>query len=81
MKSIKHTLTERWYAWENARQAAMEDQEVNLYANANRGESAYQPKEPELDSLPAGDAQTSSEVSSTYTPPPPMATGRGEARV
>ena len=81
MKSIKHVLTERWYAWENARQTAMEDQEVNLYANADKGESAYQPKEPELDSLPEGDPQISGEGISTYTPPPPIATGRSEARV
>lgn len=31
MNAIKHTLTERWYTWENARVAAMEDGEVDLY--------------------------------------------------
>ena len=79
MKAIRHSLTERWYAWENARQAAMEDQEVNLYANADKGQSAYQPREPELDSLPASDAETSGKI--PHIPPPPVATGRGEARV
>jgi len=43
MKAIKHTLTERWYAWENARVAAMDDEEVNLYADLDKGESAYLP--------------------------------------
>jgi len=41
MKSIKHVLTERWYAWENARVAAMEDDEVDLYADPAKGEKAY----------------------------------------
>lgn len=44
MKAIKHTLTERWYAWENARVAAMEDEEVNLYADLEKGEPAYIPR-------------------------------------
>jgi large subunit ribosomal protein L47 len=44
MKAIKHTLTERWYAWENARSAAMEDEEVDLYADPEKGEKAYLPK-------------------------------------
>ena len=30
MKAIKHTLTERWYAWEAARKLAKDDGEVNL---------------------------------------------------
>lgn len=30
MRAIKHTLTERWYAWENARQEAVNDPEVDL---------------------------------------------------
>lgn len=44
MNNIKHTLTERWYAWENARVVAMEDEEVDLYANPEKGEDAYLPK-------------------------------------
>lgn len=40
-KAIKHTLTERWYQFENAREVAMRDPEINLYANTAEGESAY----------------------------------------
>ncbi|KAK7541992.1 mitochondrial 54S ribosomal protein uL29m [Phyllosticta citribraziliensis] len=40
MKAIRHTLIERWYAWENARQAALDDPEVNL---SGHGE-AYNPQ-------------------------------------
>ena len=43
MKAIKHTLTERWYAWDNARYAAMEDEEVNLYAAGTDEDPAYIP--------------------------------------
>ncbi|KAL1626298.1 54S ribosomal protein L4 mitochondrial [Neofusicoccum ribis] len=32
-RAIKHTLTERWYAWENARQEAVADPEVDLSGN------------------------------------------------
>lgn len=39
MKAIKHTLTERWYAFENARNAAMEDPSVNLYADLHSGQT------------------------------------------
>jgi len=42
-KAIRHVLTERWYAWDNARWAAMEDPEVNLSANPELGEKAYTP--------------------------------------
>lgn len=45
MNSIKHALTERWYAWENARVSAMEDEEVDLYADPDKGEQAYLPKQ------------------------------------
>jgi large subunit ribosomal protein L47 len=44
-KNIKICLTERWYSWEEARVAAMEDEEVDLYANTDKGQSAYLPKE------------------------------------
>ena len=43
-KNIKFVLTERFYAWENARVAAMDDPEVNLYADPDKGEPAYLPK-------------------------------------
>jgi hypothetical protein len=45
MKNIKICLTERWYSWEEARVAAMEDEEVDLYADPDKGQSAYLPKE------------------------------------
>lgn len=44
-KNIKICLTERWYSWEDARVAAMEDGEVNLYAQQDKGEPAYTPME------------------------------------
>lgn len=44
MRAIRKTLTERWYAWENARTAAMEDEEINMYADIDKGERAYLPK-------------------------------------
>lgn len=39
---IKHTLTERWYAWEEAWKVAENDPEVNL--NAEPDTTAYTPK-------------------------------------
>jgi large subunit ribosomal protein L47 len=30
MKAIRHSLTERWYSWEEARKLAREDPEVDL---------------------------------------------------
>lgn len=30
MRSIKHTLTERWYLWEDARKLAENDPEIDL---------------------------------------------------
>lgn len=44
-KAIKLCLTERWYSWEEARIAAMEDEEVDLYADTEKGQPAYIPKE------------------------------------
>lgn len=44
MKAIKGVLTTRWYAWESARVAAMEDEEVDLYADPEKGQPAYLPK-------------------------------------
>lgn len=41
MKRIKFVLTERWYAWEEARWDAMADPSVDMYAED--GQSAYDP--------------------------------------
>lgn len=46
-RGIKHVLTERWYAWEDARKIAARDPEVNLAPE--EGESAYNPREYEQD--------------------------------
>ena len=81
MASIRHTLTERWYAWENARQVAMEDEEVNLYADSDRGEQAYLPKEPELDHFGTGNPHAESRVDASYPPPLPYTTEGTQPRV
>lgn len=39
MQRIRFVLTERWYAWEDARWAAMEDPSIDMYAED--GENAY----------------------------------------
>ena len=39
MKAIKHTLTERWYLWEDARTLAQSDPEVDLSGDG----AAYKP--------------------------------------
>lgn len=44
MKSIKFVLTERFYTWENAREAAMQDEEIDMYADIDNGGVAYLPK-------------------------------------
>ncbi|EME79503.1 uncharacterized protein MYCFIDRAFT_34427 [Pseudocercospora fijiensis CIRAD86] len=49
MKNIKYVLTERWYSWENARVAAMQDPEINMYADLDAGEPAYLPREDSLE--------------------------------
>jgi len=41
-RAIKHVLTERWYAWEDARLLAERDSSVDLYAA--EGEPAYTPE-------------------------------------
>lgn len=41
-RAIKHTLTERYYAWEDARRVAINDPEVNLMATEDS--PAYTPK-------------------------------------
>ena len=45
-RSIKHALTERWYAWEAAWKVAEKDPEVDL--NAKPDTSAYKPIEDEV---------------------------------
>lgn len=49
MKAIKHTLTERWYAWDNARVEAMNDDEINMYADLDNGEPAFLPRNDEYE--------------------------------
>ncbi|KAI1744143.1 mitochondrial 39-S ribosomal protein L47 (MRP-L47)-domain-containing protein [Xylaria scruposa] len=41
MRSIKHTLTERWYLWEDARKLAQKDPEIDL----NNVQSPFTPKD------------------------------------
>ncbi|KAI0548786.1 mitochondrial 39-S ribosomal protein L47 (MRP-L47)-domain-containing protein [Xylaria curta] len=41
MRSIKHTLTERWYLWEDARKLAQTDPEIDL----NNVQSPFTPKD------------------------------------
>lgn len=43
MRGIKHVLTERYYAWQNARALAVDDEEVDFYANTQNGETFYKP--------------------------------------
>lgn len=49
MKAIKHTLTERWYTWDNARSEAMLDEEINMYADLDNGEVAYLRKDDDFE--------------------------------
>ncbi|KAI5366467.1 putative ribosomal protein L47 [Septoria linicola] len=76
MKRIKFVLTERWYTWENARQDAMQDAEINMYADLDAGEAAY---------LPAGhtdnSAQSGALAGASQTDlPPPSELPRADAR-
>jgi len=41
MRSIKHALTERWYAWEDARKLAESDPEIDL----DNVQSPFTPKD------------------------------------
>lgn len=77
MAAIRHTLTERWYSWENARQAAMEDEEVDLYADSEKGGQAYLPREVEVGEVVESEAPTGDP---NYFPPP-ASPGRTEVRV
>ena len=82
MRSIRQALTERWYTWENARVAAMEDEEINLYADPEKGEQAYRPggdqRQDEGD-LVVTDQSQSDELS--MPPPPDHSRAGGEARI
>lgn len=42
-RAIKHVLTERWYAWEDARKIAATDPEIDLEPEG--GKAAYNPRE------------------------------------
>ncbi|EMC93313.1 hypothetical protein BAUCODRAFT_37001 [Baudoinia panamericana UAMH 10762] len=79
MRNIKVVLTERWYAWENARQAAMEDPEVDLSADPGKGEQAYLPGKGEglLDNSSANEGITEP---GQGLPPPVNALPMSEAR-
>lgn len=44
MRAIKHVLTERYYAWEDAYKLAQSDPEINL-ANAGTGQPIFTPRE------------------------------------
>lgn len=93
MKRVKFVLTERWYTWENARNEAMSDEEINMYADLDAGETAYLPKDqvsaPVVNSIckSANVEQTESsaypdafDVQSQSSIPPPAESSRPEAR-
>ncbi|KAK5167126.1 54S ribosomal protein L4 mitochondrial [Saxophila tyrrhenica] len=74
MRSIKFVLTERWYAWENARNVAMQDDEVNLYANPDEGERAYLPagsEQPEMQMRARRTEEQAEDAASSEEMPPP----------
>lgn len=51
MRNIKHALTERWYAWEDAVELAKTDPEVDMSGQGNAYtpiEYLEQPDEPDL---------------------------------
>ena len=70
--------------WEDARQAAMEDEEVNLSAVSEKGEKAYMSKSREAElAAPEGD---STQGTGTYNPegilpPPESSRPANEARL
>ncbi|KAI0861877.1 MRP-L47-domain-containing protein [Xylaria cubensis] len=51
MRSIKHTLTERWYLWEDARKLAQTDPEIDL----NNVQSPFTPKDYLEEKIPLDD--------------------------
>ena len=48
-RAIKHALTERWYAWEDARKLARDDPEINV----RRRRRLYTPQVMEVDTTSA----------------------------
>ncbi|KXS99598.1 hypothetical protein AC578_2228 [Pseudocercospora eumusae] len=72
MKNIKYVLTERWYSWENARVAAMQDPEINMYADLDAGEAAYLPSKDSFEPEPqaSADAEAQPEMSPPEPPKP-----------
>ncbi|KAK3672074.1 54S ribosomal protein L4 mitochondrial [Recurvomyces mirabilis] len=81
MKKIKFVLTERWYAWENARMSAMEDEEVDLYADVEKGEEAYLPGRAGDEPLALGTKADALTDSGKAIPPPDAAGTTREARL
>ncbi|KAK0268155.1 54S ribosomal protein L4 mitochondrial [Friedmanniomyces endolithicus] len=81
MWATRFVLTERWYSYENARVDGMDDEEVDLYADLERGERAYLPRdEAEETLLPGGEGGESTEGTVSYVPPD-VTRSPGEARV
>lgn len=80
MKAIKHTLTERWYAWDNARVEAMNDDEINMYADLDNGEPAFLPRNDEYEDAPISQQQSARPQDSTL-PPPANPQPSSEARI
>ncbi|KAH9815048.1 Mitochondrial 39-S ribosomal protein L47 (MRP-L47), partial [Teratosphaeria destructans] len=81
MRAIRHCLTERWYAWENAREAGMDDDEVDLYADPSKGEQAYLPKSEFVDEpVSLGSEDDARTDPSRGIPPPESRSPGGEAR-
>ncbi|KAK5118452.1 hypothetical protein LTR62_002966 [Meristemomyces frigidus] len=80
MKCIKFVLTERFYAWENARVSAMEDEEVDLEADVAKGENAYLPGGHDEEYLALDDENVTRTTPSTPLPTLDTARTPGEAR-
>nr|POE54484.1 54s ribosomal protein l4, mitochondrial [Quercus suber] len=68
-KNIRIVLTTRFYAWEDARNAAMEDPEVDLYADPEQGEHAYLPGQQEEQTIERPEGSTAAQVA--YVPETP----------
>ncbi|KAI0020564.1 MRP-L47-domain-containing protein [Xylariomycetidae sp. FL0641] len=76
MKAIKHTLTERWYAWEDARSLAMSDPEVDLKDTQNpyKPSDYMEPEPAETQAVEGGEADL------TKTDPSSVAPGASETQ-
>ncbi|KAJ2907391.1 uncharacterized protein MKZ38_003248 [Zalerion maritima] len=75
MKSIKHTLTERWYAWEDAVKLAKEDPEIDLTAGEGQ---AYTPRDylSEEEIVEAQITAPKKGEGTSIPPPPPTSRSR-----